>query len=158
MADQRVPIPGSEPKHEPASRRLYVTDPQQPVQATIVLRGKGGKAPLAAEARALQAGQFQSLAPDAGRPGDAADVATVEQFARQYGLTVVEESATERALRVSGTVRQMDSAFGIHLADYEDPSGGNYMSWDGSLTAPAPVAAAIIAVLGLDQREVGQRH
>lgn len=154
MADQRAPIPGSEPKHDAASRHLYAADPQEPVQATIVLRGRGGEAPPATEARALQAGQFQTL----GRPGDPADVAAVEQFARQYGLTVVEESATERTLRVSGTVRQMDSAFGLHLAYYEDPSGGNYMSWEGPLTAPAPVAEAIIAVLGLDQRETASRH
>ncbi len=158
MAEDRVPISSSEPKQDAASRHLYAADPQEPVQATIVLRGADGKAPREAQARALQAGQFQALAHDAGRDGDPTDVATVEQFARLYGMTVVEESASERTLRVSGTVRQMDSAFGIHLGYYEDASGGNYMSWEGPLSAPAAVAAAILAVLGLDQRDAGQQH
>ena len=87
-----------------------------------------------------------------------ADLNAVVDFARLQGLQILEESAAKRMVRVRGSIQQMNAAFGIDLAHYSAPDGTGFLSYDGSLTATALAAPAILAVLGLHQQPVARRR
>ena len=83
---------------------------------------------------------------------DPEDLRRITAFAAGYGLSVVEEDPARRAVRVAGTVAQMDAAFGVKLR-----SDGRHLFYEGTLTVPAALADIVVAVLGLDQRPVAAR-
>jgi kumamolisin len=149
VADDRVAISGSEVRRSGALRRTQAADPNLAIEATIVIRRPaGGK--LGANSGISRAEIEKQLA------AGPADMAAVSDFARRNGLSVVEESPEKRLVRVAGTVRQMNQAFGIELGQFEGPGSERFLSYDGPLTVPASVSAAITAVLGLDQQAVAR--
>jgi len=85
-----------------------------------------------------------------------ADLAQVEEFARSYGLQVLEMNAARRVLRAAGTVAQIETAFGtkLHTCGSE---GATHICYEGALTIPASLEGIVEAVLGLDQRPVDRR-
>jgi len=127
MAGERADVPGSVVRRSEAVCRLRPADPGQIIQATIVVR----------------------------RPADPGDIDAVAEFARRYGLKVLEASAPKRTVRVEGSAENMNRAFGTDLAYFGDDDGA-YLSYDGSLSLDADVAGRVIAVLGLDQQPVAR--
>jgi len=75
------------------------------------------------------------------------------EFAASAGLTIVESSLAKRSVRVSGTVAQMQAAFGVTP---RSAAGGAFF-YEGALTIPAALEGIVTAVLGLDQRPVARR-
>ena len=65
---------------------------------------------------------------------DPADIAAVEAFAHENGLTVVESSAARRSVVLKGTAANMQRAFGTSLTHYTPE--GTYRGRTGSLTFP----------------------
>jgi kumamolisin len=128
---------------------MQAADPSQAIEATIVIRRPAGRK-LAANSGQSRAEIEQQLA------ADPADLAAVSDFAQRYHLSVVEQSPEKRILRVAGSAQQMNRAFGIELEQYEGPCGERFLSYDGPLTVPSSVSAAITAVLGLDQGPVAR--
>jgi kumamolisin len=140
----RAAISGSAPDHA-GYRRLAAADPATPVQAAIILRGSDPSA-----AADLLSGRYDS----AKRPPPGADPAslqTIESFARDHGLTVVESNAAERTVTLRGTADQMNKAFGTNLEWFQSADGTRHLSYEGDLTIPAEIAPRVLAVLGLDQ-------
>jgi hypothetical protein len=127
MADERADVPGSIVRRSESACRLRSADPGQIIQATIVV----------------------------GRPADPGDIDAVTDFARRYGLTVLEASAAKRSVRVEGSIDKMNRAFGTDLAYFGDDDG-EYLSYDGSLSVDADLAGRVIAVLGLHQQPVAR--
>jgi kumamolisin len=84
-------------------------------------------------------------------------MAAVRSFIQKYGLTVVEENAAARTVRVRGTAQQLEKAFGVQLRLVE-VKGHQYLSYEGPISIPKPLAGVITAVLGLDHRPVAQRR
>jgi kumamolisin len=84
-------------------------------------------------------------------------MAAVSSFARHYGLTVSEENAATRTVRVQGSAEQMDEAFGIRLS-WCTEQGKRFLTYKGPLSIPKSLAGIVIAVLGLDQRPVAKHH
>jgi kumamolisin len=124
---------------------------QQRIEITIVLRrrrqlaGAGGT-------RFANREEFA-----AAHGADPADIALVEQFARQQDLAVVEKDVARRTIALSGTVAGFGSAFGVRLAHYEYPQG-SYRGREGSLQLPEELAGAVVAILGLDDRPQAKPH
>ncbi len=145
MPDDRIVIPGSGAKLSGALRRVQAADPDQAIEATIVIRRPAARL-LAAHIGQSRAEIEQQLA------ADPADMAAVRNFAGHAGLSIVEESPVKRIVRVAGTIRQMNAAFGIEIGQYQDADGKSMVSYEGPLTAPASAASVITAVLGLDQQ------
>jgi len=86
---------------------------------------------------------------------DPLDLQKVSVFAASCGLTVTESSPAKRAVKVAGTVAQMEAAFGVKL--YACKIGGpTYLCYDGALTIPASLAGIVEGVLGLDQRPIAR--
>jgi len=83
---------------------------------------------------------------------NAFDIAILDDFAKQYGLTVTSVGKARRAMTLSGTAAALSNAFGTHLDRYQYP-GGNYCGRTGDLSAPDEVVAVIEGVFGLDDRQ-----
>jgi len=156
MADARIPLEASRIRIAPEERAAGLPDPSARMEATILVRRPAQTARLAAilrgEAPALSR---QEAAETLG--ADPADMERVGSFAESQSLTIVEASAAKRTLRVSGTVAQMEAAFGITLHCCE-AGGRSYTCYDGVLWIPADLDAIIVGVLGLDQRPVARRR
>src|SRR5262249_33655626 len=86
-----------------------------------------------------------------------ADVAKVEAFARDHQLIILETDRERRLVQVSGTVRQLNAAFGVSFKHYESPSE-HYRGREGSVQLPEDLQGVIEAVLGLDNRRVGRSY
>jgi kumamolisin len=87
---------------------------------------------------------------------DPEDLQRVADFAVSFGLTVTESSPQKGSVAVSGTVPQMEAAFGVKLLSCE-MDGKVFITYEGVLTIPAALDQIVAAVLGLDQRPVA-RH
>jgi len=87
-----------------------------------------------------------------------ADRALVKQFASEYGLSVVSEDIPRSTIHLSGTVEQMEKAFGVQMYNFAY-AHGTYRGMTETTTIPAALAGVVDAVLGLDTRPVAQtRH
>ena len=98
------------------------------------------------------------------------DIVAVTQFATAAGLAIAETSAVRRSVTVSGTVAQMEKAFGVTLGRYEvlarrahrgEPAPDRaaaatetYRGRDGFVHVPRELAEAVIGVFGLDNRNI----
>ncbi len=157
MSGPRVALTGSTPAREGEQHRIGAADPNQRMVATIVLQRRPSAAKLGQE---LLAGVAQPISrEEAAQIGaDPQDVAAVREFAVQNGLKVVDENLAARTIRIEGTIQQMDAAFGVNLARFENPQGHQFLSYQGEISIPASLQGAIVAVLGLDQRPAAKHH
>jgi kumamolisin len=157
VSGRRVQIPGSAPQHPAEGHVATPADPNQKVIASVIVRRRPAAGDL--EER-LFSGRFQPLSQNEAAEAigaDPGDLEAVRSFAERYGMKIVDENAATRTIRVSGTVQQMDEAFGVRLGWFPGPDGRNHLSYEGTLSVPEQVAGVIMAVLGLDQRPIA-RH
>ena len=56
-------------------------------------------------------------------PLTAAGEAMAQEFARTYGLEVLESNQAQRTIVLRGTAGAFGAAFGVHLRQYRDASG-----------------------------------
>jgi kumamolisin len=161
LGDQRVQVPGSAPKHGAETRWSLPAETHESGGVTIVLRRRTDSATTSNLEEELLSGQFGRLSREEAARAIAADpndMASVRSFLQQYGLTIVEENAATRTIHAEGTVEQMNRAFGVQLRLAQDTKGQQYLSYEGSIMVPKPLAGIITAVLGLDQRPVAKHH
>ena len=149
-----VPLPGSERSElrdaSPASAPL---DDSQVITVTVLLRRRA-EIPAAL----VEGPQTVSQSELGARYGaDPADAQLVSEVLGSYGLTVTETHLESRRLKLSGTIAQMQAAFGTRLSavtsPHPDGSGSvRHRYRTGSLSVPARLSGIITAVLGLDDR------
>jgi kumamolisin len=90
---------------------------------------------------------------------DPADIGTVEAFARQHGLRVVESSAARRTVRVAGRAAELAALFGVELLDCAQADGARFLVPSGQPQVPAELRDIVQAVFGLDTRpRAAPRH
>jgi subtilase family serine protease len=160
MSEPRVPIPGSAPKHGSKTHWLTAAPPNEELEVTIILRRSEGLSRESKTGEQLLSGQVPQLSREEAAQATAADpkdMAAVRSFIQEYGLTVVEENAAARTVRVRGTAQQLGKAFGIQLQLVE-AKGHQCLSYEGPISVPKPLAGVISAVLGLDQRPVAEHR
>jgi kumamolisin len=145
MSGQRTEVVGSVVTRPEAVRRVRPADPNQIVEATIVIRRPASSAPSGKTREEIE----KSLS------ANAADVAAVTDFVRRYGLAIKEVSPQKRIVRVEGPAQNMNRAFGVELTYFEGPSG-SFLSYDGPLTVDSDLAPTIVAILGLNQAPVAK--
>lgn len=158
MAKHR--LSGSEREALPGARATAPADPQERLQVSLQLRRRnaGEFAALMARIAAGQAPAPLDRAELESRYGAAPeDIAAVEDFARQAGLDLVRADAAHRTVVLSGTVRQLDQAFGVKLQRFEHPAGA-YRGRTGPVYLPKALAGIVEAVLGLDNRPQARAH
>jgi len=129
----------------------------QPLSVTVLLRSETERNSLHAQTmvanQSLANRKILSREEFAQKFGaSTADIAILDQFAKEYGLTVTSVGKARRAMTLCGSAAALCNAFGTHLDRYQGP-GGNYCGRVGALSAPDEVVAVIEGVFGLDDRK-----
>jgi hypothetical protein len=142
------------------AHRVGPANPAETLTVSIRVRRRPDAPPLPDPAvlAATPLGQRQYLSREdfAARYGaDPKDLALVADFARSHGLKVVETSIPRRMVVASGTVAQMNSAFGVDLGTYQSPTQ-TYRGREGYLSVPSNLADIVEGVFGLDNRQMAR--
>jgi kumamolisin len=163
-------LDGSERRPAASAKFLGPADAHEKLTVTIVLRRRvdGSPAPRP-EQFAAPAGSVSQMpaAEFAARYGASpGDIQRVSAFATSHGLSVVEANAASRTVVVSGTVAQMNAAFGVTLGRYEHEvvrrrgaksQTETYRGRDGYIHVPHDLAPIVVGVFGLDNRRITKR-
>jgi kumamolisin len=153
-ASDRIALAGSERTIPAGAVERGACDPNETATATVVVRAKAPSAPRAAELAALEPGQREYLtrAEFAEQFGASeSDIAAVERFASDSGLTVVSSSRARRSVELSGTIGALAAAFGADLRSYQ-LGDQEFRGRKGTLSVPAALAPLVTGVFGLDNR------
>jgi len=153
-----APVTGSERQPAAGATRVADADPDESLSVTIRVRRRPDGPPMPSLGDLakipLDEREFPSREEFARLYGAADDdLAAVAAFAQAHGLTVTGQSAGPRTVMVSGTVAQMNAAFGVNLGRYESPEG-TYRGREGPIYLPSELGAIVESVLGLDNRPV----
>jgi len=160
-AQKRVELTGSHRTTVAGATAPRPVDNQEMIQATVVLRRRTRTNMPAAEEFAFRhpnGTQYQTRGEFSVLHGaDPADIAAIEAFAHENGLSITERSAARRSVVLRGTAANMQKAFGTKLAHYTT-TAGEYRGRTGSLTIPSNLQPMVTAVLGLDNRPIAKPH
>ncbi len=162
MEKNRVELKGSARTALPGGKDIGPADPNQQLEVSVLLRRGSSpeKFPPAAKMGTELPRQRKYLTREefARTHGAAeADVEKIRAFAAAHGLQVVAEDRGRRMVKLGGTVRAMNEAFGVTLHRYEHGSGA-YRGRTGALTIPADLEAVVQGVFGLDNRPQAKAH
>ena len=157
----RVVIPGSERPALAGAEDLGQVDPTQPATVTLQLRGKMTDAEMErfiseqaskpiAQRKYLSREELEEM-----RGATAEDIAKVSAFASQYHLQVVRIDRAARAVTLSGTLGELEKAFGVELHNYR-AGDTTFRDYAGTISVPAGVAPALQGVFGLSTRPVAR--
>src|SRR5579884_3865223 len=137
-----VGVEGTNRSPVPGAARVGPADPSEEVSVSIRLRRRPGAPPLPDPSRAsVLGGQTVSREEFAATYGaDPADVARVQAFASEHGLSVQETSIPRRTVVLAGTVAQLEQAFGVDLGRYQ-VGETSYRGREGHVHLPAELAA-----------------
>ena len=146
---EKVSIWRSTPHHSLGAKILGRANANERMTVTVRLISKsaGNK-----DMSPVSHDDFESIH---GAEGTAVD--KVSSFAVENGLVVLEASARKRQVVLSGTVADMEKAFGVELlrfGRYDE----TYRSHVGDVQVPTNIAPCIEAVLGLSDRAIARPH
>ncbi len=176
MANYRehVPLKGSERVVVPGAKAIGATSPDQLLQVTVLLRSRaqaedaktGNTRATTGERAAVETLQKQRSEERQHltrekfleqRGALEEDIRKVEDFAQEYGLSIVETNLAKGSVKLAGSVASFDRAFDVELLNYEHP-GGSYRGRTGPVHIPTELDGIVTAVLGLDNRPQARPH
>lgn len=154
-----VVLPGSERHALPDATQIGPADPQERVKITVYVRQKGarfdvqklGKTP---PKKRKYLTYDQVVARYGASP---ADLKKVEDFAVANGLTVGDSSPERRSVQLSGTVAQMEKAFGTQLRKFQHGKR-TFRGRVGPLYIPKPLKGIVEGIFGLDSRKMAHSY
>jgi kumamolisin len=144
----RLPLPGAAPIGAADSgAKLSVSLRIRPREGAPTLPDPGSQAGVPAKAR-----HYISREEYEQQYGSStADLDSVRTFAAGHGLTVVESDAGRRTVVLSGTVAQLNAAFGVELQQFHT-GAKTYISHSGAASVPVTLKGIVESVHGLDTR------
>jgi kumamolisin len=150
----RVVLPGSEKPPLAVAAGEKPAPPRNSVTVSVIVKRKQ---PLDKERlgkERLTRAQYRQQ-----HGADPAAIKLVHAFAQEFGLTVEKGTPQpeRRTIKLSGTVAQMEKAFGVTLM-HKALDGNTYRVREGGIHLPAELADAVEAILGLDNRPQAQPH
>lgn len=154
-----VVVPGSERRAVRGATRIGPARPDERIEVTIHVRRKKPLSASAVDGHDLPARRtyLTHSQLDAAHGADPADIAKVEAFARQSGLSVVDSSAARRSIILSGTVAEFSKAFNVVLEEWHHASG-SYRGRTGAVRIPSYLEGIVSGVFGLDNRPFAKPH
>jgi kumamolisin len=154
-----VSVPGSDRYPLRGARKLGPAQLDETLEVTVRLRRKNPLPAASLDGRQLplQRTYLNHAELETAHGADPADIAQVETFARQNGLTVINANAAHRSVKLSGTVAQFNSAFNVVLEQWEH-AGGHYRGRTGTVQIPSQLAEIVSGVFGLDNRPFAKPH
>lgn len=158
----RIKLPGSDRKTLPGAKVVGKVDPNQRIEITLQVRRKPGAdlAKVVGDLASQKLGErkYESREEFASKFGaDPRDIAKIDDFAQDHGLTVVEASLPRRTVKLSGRIVDLSKAFGVKLQRYKAGTV-SYRGRKGDITIPEELGGIIERVLGLDDRPTVQPH
>ena len=156
-------VPGSERPKYTRGQVAGPCDGNETVRATVMVRRKNAREFEHLVRRFEQRSLSDSVQPltaeeFAERFGaDPADLQAVTDFAAQNGLGIEETDAARRIVILSGTVEQMNGAFGVALQRCEE-GGRTFRVREGSISVPESIGGIVTGVFGLDERPQAKPH
>ncbi len=158
----RVELRGSTRLPLPAGQDTGPADPNQKIEVSVFLRrgSKPEEFPAAAQRASGPPAQRKYLTREEfarmhGASSD--DIERVRAFAAQYGLQVVSENRGTRTVKLSGTVKAFNEAFGVELRHFQHHAR-TYRCRTGTLTIPSELDSVVEGVFGLDNRPQAKAH
>jgi kumamolisin len=150
--EQRTLLHGTESVHRPGLEATGPAKSDETVRVSVFLQRSGVARSLEENASNITAGE-----PPAG--ASPADISAVEEFAHHAGLTVVESNAKKRRVILTGTVEELQKAFGAELVTFrQSATGHEYLGRKGTLSVPQELEGIVTAILGLDTRPIAKPH
>ena len=154
--DKLVPLIGSE-KKAPVGMKLDTLNPNEAMEVTVRIRLKKSihewlhtNVP---KDEFVGRGQYGSMF-----GADPASVRLVEEFANEYGLSIVRSSLSRRCVILRGTIAHFGHAFGVYLANYQTNDGLVFRGRTGVINIPSELEGIVEGVFGLDNRPVAKPH
>jgi kumamolisin len=86
------------------------------------------------------------------------DIARVQAFVKQQGLTQVELLPNHLAIKVSGTVGQFDAAFHTSIHDYRNSDGTTFHQPNATPILPAALSGTLVVASGLSSEARYRSH
>ena len=152
MADHRSQIAGSA-RAAPHGRLVGDAPQDEVAQVSIYLKPTTSPAEQADTAARTRRFRTRDELHSERVASLASQIAEVSAFAEREGLKVVETHPGRRLVKVEGTIKALQSAFGTQLQTFEQ-AGTTFRARSGALSVPSAVSDVMEAVLGLDQRPV----
>jgi kumamolisin len=151
----RVPVAGA--------KVIGKVDPKEQAHITIRLKRKTPPKDFAKFvddiiAKPLSERKYLSqteLADLHGAPAES--VTKVDAFAHAHNLTVVETSLPKRTMKLSGSLADLQTAFGVKLQKFRS-AHASYRGRTGSIYLPQELSGIVEGVYGLDNRPVAKPH
>jgi len=155
----RVVLPGSEKAAAPTAVTRKPTPPRSKLTVSVIIKrkqalkinGRSGRASGPVRVTRVEYRKQHAADPDA--------VALVRAFAREFNLKVEADPslAMRRTVRLTGTARDMQRAFGVVL-EQKTIDGVEYRLREGGIHLPSSLINSVHAVLGLDNRPQATPH
>lgn len=161
MVDKKkmIQLDGSTRRPMRGVRKIGATDKDAIVEVTIRIRPKDTMpdimtlgAQMPQDRSYLTQEQFKQTF-----GADADDVAKVEAFAHDHGLTVKRVHMSSRVVKLEGTAAAFSAAFGVKLNDVR-MGKATVRQRTGAVMIPAELKDIIVGVHGLDNRPVAKPH
>lgn len=150
----RIPLPKSHKAAPSGAKPAGKIYPDERFEVTIRLRRKPGVGNPTVGGVPLTREEFRTT-----YGADPADIEKVEDFANEHGLDVVQSSIAQRSVRLSGTVKAMQAAFGVKLRAYRTTkTKQKFRGRTGTISVPKELASIVEGVFGLDNRPQAQPH
>src|SRR4051794_32840758 len=121
--EDRTILPGSENVHRPGLQPSGTIEMDETVRVSLILRRKGSNPVVFTGSESHPPLSHEEYEGKYG--ADGSDIALVEQFAHEFGLSVVEMSAAKRRVVLTGTAEQIRAAFGADLVYYKAEASGH---------------------------------
>lgn len=161
-SSKHIPIAGSDRTVVPGATSVGLTDSNQRISVTVRLRRRSSVelARRIEELSLLPPAQrnymtYEEFAANHG--ADPSDVEKIEEFAKEYDLTVERVNAAVGTVVLSGIAASFNKAFQVELRDYQHPDL-SYRGRLGVVHVPAYLTDIVTAVLGLDNRPQTSPH
>ncbi|MBV9761254.1 MAG: S8/S53 family peptidase [Acidobacteriaceae bacterium] len=153
--DKFIQLPGSERNRPPNATASGPVPGTETVRVSVILhrRNEPEIDPRTGAFPPISREEFAEL-----YGADPEDIRTLLRFAHRHGLSVVESSAVKRRVVLTGSASAMTAAFGTQLTAYRSAAGQTFRARTGSLSIPEELGGAVMAVLGMDTREVARAH
>jgi kumamolisin len=153
--ERRLPIRNQRPHQVPRSYKRVPVNMSEKAEVTVVVRSKGSNAEwdeLVARSISGLPKEREYLTRAAfGKSWGASpvDLAEVSAFGKAYKLTTVSSEEWRRCVVLSGTIANLQKAFGVVFQGVEHPLG-RFRTYRGRPQVGASIHAIVEAVLGLD--------
>ena len=157
------PIRDSEVSHIVGARSVGRVNLNEVAEVTVFVRGAPSGQDMEAhigEVGKLRVRQRQYLSRaqlSESYGADPADLATIESFANDSGLTVAAIAPAQRTIRLVGTLGNLAKAFNVQFSIYSS-TRGSYRGYTGAAQVPAALADVVKGVFGLDNKPQARYH